>query len=144
MQKIFDYGYVEIVLLILMDFECWYLLLFGVYYFKKFDFICMVFDFLVRYEGLVLNDVLFKGLDLINNFLGVFLWFCKDEIVIIGDIEQMFYNFKVIEKDRDFLRFFWYFDGDFDILFKEYRMIVYVFGNIFFFLIVMYGLYKVV
>lgn len=70
-----------------MDFECWYLFLFWIYYFKKFDFICMVFDFLVRYEGLVLNDVLFKGLDLINNFLGVFLWFCKDEIVIIGDIE---------------------------------------------------------
>lgn len=35
MKKIFDCKYVEIVLLFMKEEECWYLLIFGVYYFKK-------------------------------------------------------------------------------------------------------------
>lgn len=56
----------------------------------------------------------------------------------------MFYNFKVILEYRDFLRFFWYEDNDFKCLFIEYCMIVYVFGNGFFFFVVIYGFRKLV
>lgn len=56
----------------------------------------------------------------------------------------MFYNFKVILEYRDFLRFLWYEDNDFNCLFIEYCMIVYVFGNSFFFFVVIYGFRKLV
>lgn len=144
MQKIFDHGHAEIAPPISMDSECWYLPLFGVYHPKKPDSIRMVFDSSARHEGLALNDVLFKGPDLTNNLLGVLLRFRKDEIAITGDIEQMFYNFKVTEKDRDFLRFLWHPDGDLDTPLKEYRMTVHVFGNTPSPSIATYGLHKAV
>nr|XP_034322315.1 uncharacterized protein LOC117688380 [Crassostrea gigas] len=47
----------------------------------------------------------------------------------MGDIQQMFYCFKVREDHRNFLRFFWFQDNDPDQPLTEYRMTVHVFGN---------------
>lgn len=47
--------------------ERWYLLMFGVYYFKKLEFIRVVFDLFVCFEGVFLNGLLMKGLDLFNS-----------------------------------------------------------------------------
>ncbi|XP_061165703.1 uncharacterized protein LOC133174619 [Saccostrea echinata] len=112
MQKIIVHGHAEIASKIAVDSECWYLPLFGVYHPRKPESIRMVFDSSAKHEGLSLNELLIKGPDLTNNLLGVLLRFRRDEIAITGDIEQMFYNFKVTEKDRDFLRFLWHPQGD--------------------------------
>ncbi|XP_061170884.1 uncharacterized protein LOC133180357 [Saccostrea echinata] len=122
MQKIFDQGHAEIAPKIAVDSECWYLPLFGVYHPRKPESIRMVFDSSAEYEGLSLNEVLIKGPDMTNNLLGVLLRFRRDKIAITGDIEQMFYNFKVTEKDRDFLRFLWHPRGDLNAPLQEYRM----------------------
>lgn len=73
MGKIFDNNYVEVVLELFDGEECWYLLLFGVYYFKKLDQIWGVFDLFVKFKGVFLNDVLFFGFDLFNSLFGVFI-----------------------------------------------------------------------
>lgn len=56
----------------------------------------------------------------------------------------MFYNFYVFEGYRNYLWFIWYEGNDFFKFFIDYRMIVYVFGNIVFLVIVIYGLRKCV
>lgn len=93
MDKFIQKYYVEIVLFILLDEECWYLLLFGVYYLKKFNKIGLVFDLLLKCEGQFLNDVFLFGLDLINLLLGVLMRFCREEMVIMVDVEWVFYCF---------------------------------------------------
>lgn len=75
MQKFFNYKYVEVVLFVDEEEEVWYLFVFGVYYFCKLDQIRGVFDFLVIFCGLFLNDVLMFGLDLNNSLFGVFIRF---------------------------------------------------------------------
>lgn len=99
MQKIFDHGHAEIAPQFSLDSECWYLPLFVVYHPRKPDSIRMVFDSSAKHEGLSSNEVLIKGPDLTNNLLGVLLRFRKNKVAITGDMEQMFYNFKVTEKD---------------------------------------------
>jgi hypothetical protein len=47
----------------------------------------------------------------------------------MGDIQQMFYCFKVREDHRNFQRFFWYEGNNPDKEMIEYRMTVHVFGN---------------
>ena len=49
----------------------------------------------------------------------------KKPIAVACDIERMFYNFRVAERDRDFLRFLWYNSDDETI---QCRMTVHLFG----------------
>lgn len=56
----------------------------------------------------------------------------------------MFYNCFVVVEYRDYIRFFWYEDNDLFKFLIDYYMIVYVFGNSLFFVVVIYGLCKVV
>lgn len=41
------------------------------YYLKKLLKLRVVFDLLVKFENILLNDVLFCGFDLMNSFVGV-------------------------------------------------------------------------
>lgn len=56
----------------------------------------------------------------------------------------MFYCFMVDVDYRRYLRFIWYKDNDFEKFLVDYQMKVYVFGNSFFFVVVIYGLRKIV
>lgn len=76
--------------------------------------------------------------------LGVFLCFWKELIVVIVDIEFMFYCFLVDKKYRNFFCFFWYKDNDINNELIEYCMWVYVFGNLFLLVVVVYCFCKVV
>ena len=49
-------------------------------------------------------------------------------MAFMADIESMFYQVKVPEQDRDFLRFFWWEGGDTSKNPKEYHMTVHIFG----------------
>ena len=129
MAQILDKGHAEVAPPLTETKECWYLPLFGVYHPKKPDKIRGVFDASAKFDGIALNDVLLQGPDFINNLVGVLLRFRKNAVAVSADIQQMFYSFLVEEKDRDFLRFFWYADNDPTKEMIEYRMKVHVFGN---------------
>lgn len=79
--------------------ECWYLPVFGVYHPKKKDQIRAVFDS-------SLNSVLLSGPDLINSLVGILMRFRKCAVGLTGDIQQMFDQFRVHERDINYLRFF--------------------------------------
>ena len=122
----------------------YYLPLFGVYNSKKPDQIRGVFDSSAVYQGVSLNDMLMSGPDLINSLVGILLRFRKDAYAVTGDVEQMFYRFRVHPDHQDFLRFFWYMNNNPDEELIEYRMRVHVFGNCASPAVATYGLNKAV
>ena len=65
------------------------------YHPKKPNQIHGVFDSNAGYEGTSLNSVLMSGPDLTNNLVGNLMRFRKDAIGSTGDIEEMFYGFRV-------------------------------------------------
>ena len=103
----------------------WYLPHHGVVHPKKPGKVRVVWDCSSRCEGVSLNDVLLQGLDLNNTLLGVLLRFRLGEIALSCDIEKMFFQFRVPQEQRDFLRYLWY-DENGDVC--DYRMKVHVFG----------------
>ncbi|XP_036003031.1 uncharacterized protein LOC118566091 isoform X1 [Fundulus heteroclitus] len=82
-----------------------------------------------QYDGISLNNVLLTGPDLNNTLQGVLIRFRREAIAITADIEQMFYCFRVREKDRNFLRFLWFQNNDLSKAIVDYRMNIHVFGN---------------
>ncbi|XP_056017069.1 uncharacterized protein LOC125663253 [Ostrea edulis] len=129
MQKLFDHKHVETAPPVGKDEEVWYLPVFGVYHPRKPDQIRGVFDSSATFHGLSLNDVLMSGPDLNNSLLGVLIRFRKEPIAITADIQQMFHCFYVRPDHRNYLRFFWHHNNDFNQKLEEYRMRVHVFGN---------------
>ena len=89
----------------------WYLPHFATYHNTKHT-IRIVFDSSCEFEGVLLNKVLLPGPDLINNLIGVFMCFCKENIAVMCDIKQMFHSFYVDPPHRDFLRFLWFEGND--------------------------------
>lgn len=68
-----------------------------------------MFDSSAKFNNISLNDVLLKGPDITNNLKDILLRFRREEIAVIGEVEQMFHNL--------------------DLPLKEYRMTVHVFEN---------------
>ena len=62
--------------------------------------------------------------------MGVLCRFRLEPIAIMGDIQSMFHQVELPEKDRDLLRFLWWEDGDLNEPPQEYRMKVYLFGAV--------------
>jgi hypothetical protein len=85
--------------------ECWYLPLLEVYNQEKPN---KSESFSIQQQDTEksLNDVLLTGPDLTNSILVVLLRFCREKLANVGDIEQMFYCFRVCESDHNFLIFF--------------------------------------
>ncbi|XP_071950844.1 uncharacterized protein [Antedon mediterranea] len=109
--------------------EAWYLPHFGVYHPQKPDKLRVVFDSSATFNGVSLNDTLLSGPDLMNQLLGVLIRFREEPVAVTGDIEQMFYAFKVREDHRKFLRFLWFKDNQPDAEIVTYCMSVHIFGN---------------
>jgi hypothetical protein len=129
MPKLFDHKHVETAPPVEEDEEVWYLPVFGVYHPRKPDQIRGVFDSSATFQGLSLNNVLMSGPDLNNSLLGVLIRFCKEPVAMTADIQQMFHCFYIRPDHRNYLRFFWHRDNDFNQELVEYRMKVHVFGN---------------
>lgn len=129
MQKLFDHKHVEVAPSVDKEEEVWYLPVFGVYHPRKPDQIRGVFDSSATFRGLSLNDVLMSGPDLNNSLLGVLIRLRKEPVAITADIQQMFHCFYVRPDHRNYLRFFWHRNNDFNKDLIEHRMRVHVFGN---------------
>ena len=129
MQRILDRQHAEPVSATTDDSEKWYLPLFSVYHPKKPDSIRVVFDSSAKFHGYSLNDVMLKGPPLYNSLLGILLRFRREAVAVTADVDQMFHNFLVTRKHRDYLRFLWHEDNDISKPLMDYHMNVHVFGN---------------
>ncbi|XP_033095248.1 uncharacterized protein LOC117099830 [Anneissia japonica] len=105
----------------------WYIPHHGVYHPHK-PKLRVVFDCAAKFQGIALNDVFLPGPNLTNNLLGVLLHFRKNRIALMADLEAMFYQVCVPEKDRDFLRYLWFPGENLQAEAEEYRMRVHLFG----------------
>lgn len=108
------------------DGRLWYIPHHGVYHKRK-KTIRVVFDCTSSFQGTSLNSELLQGPDLTNTLLGVFLRFRQEPVAVMGDIEGMFHQVRIPERDVDFLRFLWRPDGDTN---QPYRMTVHLFGAV--------------
>jgi hypothetical protein len=88
----------------------------------------VVFDCAAKYKGVSLNSNLLQGPDLMNSLVGVLIRFRQENVALTADIEAMFHQVRVQEKDRDALRFLWWPGGDLDKEPVTYYMRVHLFG----------------
>ena len=107
--------------------HAWFIPHHGVYHAVK-KKLRVVFDCSARFKGISINDCLLSGPDLTNSLFGVLCRFRKEEIAFMGDVQKMFYRFRVDPSFRDYLRFLWFPNGDTTLSPIQYRMCVMVFG----------------
>ncbi|XP_026094281.1 uncharacterized protein LOC113066585 [Carassius auratus] len=106
----------------------WYIPHHGVYNPQKPGKIRIVFDCSARFQNTSLNEHLLTGPDLTNTLVGVLCRFRKGQVAIMCDVERMFHQFHVAPKDRDYLRFLWWEDGNMEASPSVFRMKVHLFG----------------
>ena len=70
-----------------------------------------------------------SGPDLANHIFGVITRFHEEAVAVIGDIESIFYQAFVPEKDRSLLRFFWWENDDTSGKILVFEINVHVFGE---------------
>ncbi|XP_045210548.2 uncharacterized protein LOC123561953 [Mercenaria mercenaria] len=88
----------------------------------------VVFDCAAKYKDISLNSQLIQGPDMMNSLVGVLTRFRQEQIAISADIEAMFHQVRVCEKDCDALRFLWWPGGNMSKTPKTYCMRVHLFG----------------
>ncbi len=110
------------------DPRSWYIPHHGVYHPKKPNKLRVVFDCSAQSHGTALNDHLLQGPELMNSLIGVLCRFRIGSVAVIGDIQRMFHQFRVNPKDRNYLRFLWWPDGNTTLKPNIYRMKVHLFG----------------
>ena len=67
----------------------------------------IVFNSSAKFQGHALNEYWAKGLDLLNNLLGVLIRFRKNRIAISGDIRKMYHAVKIDSIDQHTHKFLW-------------------------------------
>ena len=108
----------------------WYIPHHGVYHPMKPEKIRVVYDCSATYQGISLNSRLLQGPNLTSSLLGVLLRFREGPIAVMADVEKMFYQVRVPDEDRSFLRFLWWPNGDTEQELEVYQMNVHLFGAI--------------
>ena len=112
------------------DGRVWYIPHHGVRHPRKPEKLRVVFNCPVIFEGTSLNSQLLQGPDMTNHMYGVLLRWRQENVVIMADIEAMFYQVRVTPGDCDMLRYLWWPGGDLDQKAEVYRMLVHLFGAV--------------
>ena len=107
--------------------KTWYLPHHGVTNENKPGRVQVVFDAAAKSNGTCLNSNLLTGPDLLNSLIGILLRFREHPIAITGDIEGMFNQVRLIEEDREAVRFLWQ-DSLMEDELSHYQMLVHIFG----------------
>ena len=107
------------------DDSTWYLPHHGVYHPCKPGKIRVVFDCSAEFHGTSLNKELLPGPDLTSQLVGVLTRFRTEEVEFMADIEAMFHQVHIPEKERSFLRYLWWEDVSLEKLI-DYGMCVHV------------------
>ena len=87
-----------------------------------------MFDCSAEFHGTSLNKELLPGPDLTSQLVGVLTRFRTEEVAFVADIEAMFHQVHILEKERSFLRYLWWEDVNLEKLI-DYEMCVHVFGG---------------
>lgn len=64
-------------------------------------------DCAAKFQGTSLNDHLYQGPNTTGNLTAVLLRFRAHPVAVVADIEEMFMQVKVPERDRGALRVLW-------------------------------------
>ncbi|MCG8069350.1 MAG: hypothetical protein JAY84_15975 [Candidatus Thiodiazotropha taylori] len=88
----------------------------------------VVFDCAAKFQGISLNSQLLQGPDLNNSLVGVIIRFRQEQVALAADVEAMFHQVRVLDRDCDALRFLWWPNGDTNKQPKCYCMQVHLFG----------------
>ena len=88
------------------------------------------FDCSSQYKGSSINQHLMPGQDLTNQFIGELNRFRLEPVAFMADIQAMFYQVRVPEDQRSFLRFLWWDEGNLSSHIQEYEMCVHLFGAV--------------
>ena len=76
----------------------------------------------------LLNDVIYKGSNLLENLVAIFLRFRFHRIAILSDIEKAFLQLLIDESDRNYVRFLWF--DNYSPLFASSKIVVYRFARV--------------
>ncbi|WP_204107600.1 hypothetical protein, partial [Streptococcus dysgalactiae] len=106
----------------------WYLPHHAVINPKKPEKLRVVLDCAARHNGTSLNDLLYQGPDTTSNLVSILLRFRRDSIAVVADVQEMFMQVNVAEKDRGALRYLWWPEGKLDAEPVEYQMTRHPFG----------------
>ena len=87
------------------DDSAWSLPHHGVHYPCKPGKIRVVFDCSAEFHGTSLNKELIPGRDLTTQLVGVLTRFRAKEVSFMADVEVMFHQVRIPEKERSFLRY---------------------------------------
>ncbi|CAL8088051.1 unnamed protein product [Calicophoron daubneyi] len=112
------------------DEPCWYLPHHPVLNPKKPDKLRIVFDCAAKFGNVSLNDKLLQGPDLTNNLVAILTRFRLYAVAVAADIEEMFFQVRVPEKDRNALRVLWWPEHDLARDPVDYRLTVHPFGAV--------------
>ena len=110
--------------------KAWYIPHHGVYHTHKPGKIRVVFYCSAKFNSVSLKSMLYKGPDLTNSLVGVLTRFREDRVAVMADIEAMFHQVRVPDRDSSFLRFLWWDDGNMAGELQEYQILVHLFGAI--------------
>ncbi|CAH8290098.1 unnamed protein product [Schistosoma intercalatum] len=95
---------------------------------KKPGKVRIVFDCAAKLQNKSLNDCIYSEPDLTNDLVGVLLRFRKHKIGLSADIEEMFLQVHLPERDTKAFSFIWYPDGNLDSPPEVYEFHVHPFG----------------
>lgn len=110
------------------DPRIWYLPVFHHLDPKKPEKVRLVWDAAAKYQGISLNSMLMTGPDNLVALIDILRRFREKRVAIGGDIEDMYHQVKVIQRDRNSQRFLWR-DGKLDATPDVYVMEVLTFGT---------------
>ena len=139
-----DKGYAELVpeSELNEDTVAYYLPHHGVYNPNKPGKLRVVMDASAKFQDSSLNDMLLSGPDLMNGLVGVLCRFRQNTVAFMCDIEGMFHQFRVNPEHRNFLRFFWFKNDNYDEQMLILRSTVHLFGAVSSPAVANYGLKK--
>ncbi len=82
------------------DGQVWYIPHHGVYHPQK-KRLRVFFDCAASFQGVSLNSKLLQGPDMTNSLIGVLTCFRQESVAMMADVEAMYYQVRVTEKDTD-------------------------------------------
>ena len=89
-----------------------------------------VFDCSSQYIGTSISGNLFSGPDLTNHLFGILNRFSLGLVAPIANTQAMFYQVKILKRQRSFLGFLKWNEGIFDSEIVDHKMYVNFFGAV--------------
>ncbi len=88
-----------------------------------------VYDCAAKIDGVSLNSTALSGPNLVNPLLKIFINFREGVYRVMSDIDTMFYSVHVPLRQRCYLRFWWFPQGDINRAPLQYQLTVHLFGG---------------